>query len=423
MLYPPKETGQLIKKYRLDQNMSQESLCHGICAVSYLSKIESGLVTASVDIIQLLFKALDITYTTDEAFLLQGKGTLESFFKSYFFHYYDECTRLFNILSQDEHIYLFSPLMLDYELAKAYYSLWSPPENISDIYKNLIPYSQTFSSTHYFYFIYLEGIISLHIEKDYDKAIQRLTTANAMKQTSAGLAKLGLCYFFKGNYPLSIDTCEDAFKFAVNEGNISWALDICLTQAGAYSNMKNTFLMLKYYNRALNLCEGIGDLKYKEHIYYNLGATFLTLKDYDKALSYCLQSLALAQLNHTTNVSLYHKLALIYLELHNKEDANSYLSLAYKELSHDAAWESTFSKKSLDLVAIRLKDDKYLYNPQYIELLEQVYKHIGDELHHGFKQFHGDYLIACYKANRRYKDALHVTEELYVNQSHFLQYT
>ena len=38
--------GILIRRERLRQNYSQEGLCRGICAVSYLSKIEQGKVQA-----------------------------------------------------------------------------------------------------------------------------------------------------------------------------------------------------------------------------------------------------------------------------------------------------------------------------------------------------------------------------------------
>ena len=36
--------GVWIKLERLKRNWSQEGLCHGLCAVSYLSKIEQGKV-------------------------------------------------------------------------------------------------------------------------------------------------------------------------------------------------------------------------------------------------------------------------------------------------------------------------------------------------------------------------------------------
>ena len=38
--------GILIRKRRQMANWSQETLCEGICAVSYLSKIEQGKLTA-----------------------------------------------------------------------------------------------------------------------------------------------------------------------------------------------------------------------------------------------------------------------------------------------------------------------------------------------------------------------------------------
>ena len=44
--------GTMIRKYRLEKNYSQEGLCKGVCAVSYLSKIEQGSVEASPEILQ-----------------------------------------------------------------------------------------------------------------------------------------------------------------------------------------------------------------------------------------------------------------------------------------------------------------------------------------------------------------------------------
>lgn len=45
--------GYLIRQKRLEQNISQEGLCKGICVVSYLSKIEQGLVNPSTEIIHI----------------------------------------------------------------------------------------------------------------------------------------------------------------------------------------------------------------------------------------------------------------------------------------------------------------------------------------------------------------------------------
>ena len=57
--------GLLIKKKRLEMNMSQETLCQGICVISYLSKIERGTVDANHEIITELCKALGNQYYGD----------------------------------------------------------------------------------------------------------------------------------------------------------------------------------------------------------------------------------------------------------------------------------------------------------------------------------------------------------------------
>ena len=43
--------GQLIRAERLRRGWSQEGLCRGVCAVSYLSKIEQGKAEASEEVL------------------------------------------------------------------------------------------------------------------------------------------------------------------------------------------------------------------------------------------------------------------------------------------------------------------------------------------------------------------------------------
>ena len=113
MPYPTKEIGQLIKKHRLDQNMSQESLCKGIFAVSYLSKIQSGLVLASEEIISQLFAALGLIYETDPLFLKEGSMLMDAFFKASFYNYTQVVNRLFEKLDRHQSLYFVSPLQLN----------------------------------------------------------------------------------------------------------------------------------------------------------------------------------------------------------------------------------------------------------------------------------------------------------------------
>ena len=54
--------GALIRRLRLERNFSQEGLAKGICAASYLSKIEQGQVEAGAEIIDRLFEVLGVSY-------------------------------------------------------------------------------------------------------------------------------------------------------------------------------------------------------------------------------------------------------------------------------------------------------------------------------------------------------------------------
>ena len=52
----------VIRLLRLQKNWSQETLCHGICAVSYLSKIEQGRVCISYDVRAALYDKLLLSF-------------------------------------------------------------------------------------------------------------------------------------------------------------------------------------------------------------------------------------------------------------------------------------------------------------------------------------------------------------------------
>ena len=73
-------TGYLIRTERLAQNFSQEGLAKGICAVSYLSKIEQGQVEPGAEIINRLFSALHIDFVRDPALEEEAQRQLDRFF-------------------------------------------------------------------------------------------------------------------------------------------------------------------------------------------------------------------------------------------------------------------------------------------------------------------------------------------------------
>ena len=74
-------TGVLIKQLRLERNFSQEGLAKGICAASYLSKIEQGQADPSPEIIDRLFAALGVEYCRDREMVRQAKQQLETYYE------------------------------------------------------------------------------------------------------------------------------------------------------------------------------------------------------------------------------------------------------------------------------------------------------------------------------------------------------
>lgn len=67
--------GTLICRERLRRNWSQEGLCRGICAVSYLSKIEKGRAEPSPQILQMLLQRLELR--TDSRLEAEAAGLAE----------------------------------------------------------------------------------------------------------------------------------------------------------------------------------------------------------------------------------------------------------------------------------------------------------------------------------------------------------
>ena len=75
----PGFVGLLIRRERLARGWSQAGLCKGICAVSYLSKIEQGKASPSDEVVTLLLERLGVSWHTGETSRNAGKLASELF--------------------------------------------------------------------------------------------------------------------------------------------------------------------------------------------------------------------------------------------------------------------------------------------------------------------------------------------------------
>ena len=110
--------GSIIKFNRINQNMSQKALSKGICVASYLSRIESGDLIPSEEVISIIFTRLGLSFNDSEEFLEKGIASLKLFFDKLHFNEFDLTNKLFNELESQENDYITSPLVIDYFLAK-----------------------------------------------------------------------------------------------------------------------------------------------------------------------------------------------------------------------------------------------------------------------------------------------------------------
>ena len=106
--------GLLIRKRRQEREWSQAALCNGICAVSYLSKIEQGKVESSPEVLDLLFRRLDIQWQDDPAFCREAAAWFEEYYDRLFSG--EDLQDMTQELLLRETVYRNSPFFLDWLL-------------------------------------------------------------------------------------------------------------------------------------------------------------------------------------------------------------------------------------------------------------------------------------------------------------------
>ena len=76
--------GFLIRRERLARSWSQEGLCRGVCAVSYLSKIEQGKATPSPQIVTVLLARMGVPWHGDPQKTEDACALAQQFYEALF---------------------------------------------------------------------------------------------------------------------------------------------------------------------------------------------------------------------------------------------------------------------------------------------------------------------------------------------------
>lgn len=387
--------GYLIRSNRVRQKMSQEQLCKGICAVSYLSKIESGIAQPDEEIIRKLFEALSIVYMQDEETIREYRDLLYRYFDAYFHH---EST-----VEMEEKIYRNRKALENSELAIEYqlfciYNAGTDDRHVAEkLLKNIERYREYMSDDTAFLYYMAKGMYG-KTRQEKDAAYMR---ARQIKDCSLVYESLMYDAFYEGCYQEALNDCRIGYERAMQEGFLLVAKQISFMEGVCQGNLGNISCMNQAYNRTRELSRG--DKKIAASIDYNTATAYIEQALYEEAIPYLLSALKQEE-DRTTAFFINHKLALAYEQIGDKTVGSVYLDMADR-LSGDL---KPVHRDMVTMARLRY-EGTYLESPEYERILFE-FSRMDKSMGPDFVRFYRPYLVEWLKAKRKYKEALRLVE-------------
>lgn len=383
--------GVLIRRERLRQNYSQEGLCRGICAVSYLSKIEQGKAEAGEDVVLPLLHRLGVDFEIDEAFLAWAGARIDVLYQEMLAG--REKEELFRQtlaeLEEKEERCLRSPWMLDFLLLKA----GTGEEVKAELLEQVEPFSAVMDRRQYPLYL----LCRLACGRDQD--------AQPLLRLGAGAfytVAVGSHYIQRGRYTEAIAVLQRGYDQAAEEGRPNLMLLAQLFLGNSYSAIGHPRLMEESYQIARRLGKELGQTELLATIDYNIAATYLEWGMDQEAL-------ALLEASPREDLWYWHKLAIALERTGRLEEARKALDKAYG--SNEERDSSPAVGTILDLVAYRLDHPDYVRQESYAAMAREIYTQAEKELGEGYARFHLPFLLEALEAQRRYKEAYLLMKE------------
>lgn len=390
---PGNTAGILLRLARVSQGKGQKEICHGLCVVSYLSKIERGKGSPDAALLGQLFGRLGITYETEKSFLEESREQI----RKYFYRNLYELKRkeLFEELKKKEERLRYSPLALYWLLISA-----MEGEGGMELLESLQGSMDSRQKA-------LFCVLKSHGDPDVEEKVRYCEMAAELSGDTFVMRQLLYAYFAAGRYN-AIHYLENRFvALALEEGNTYALADYYYINASAYACVNMEEMMLSYYRKAEHL---IMNTCWREEmlpgIYYNIGAVYVELGKYGLALSY---------LDRVVEESflLWHKKGLAYLGLFRKEDLeNSLMKMeVFLGKSGDNMQEGKVERLMYEELRMRSKPG-YEKSPEYLELLETLLDVLREERPFGFLYAYRNAARETYVRWRKYRKALELEEEI-----------
>ena len=400
-------TGFLIRTERIRQNLSQEGLARGICAVSYLSKIEQGQVEPGEEITDRLFAALHIDFVRDPALEEEAQRQLDRFF---FFmdtsEAYEEQKAFFSKNREQLCRSEFAIKLKLYELVSC--ARLENAEEMRERLEQIEPFMFCLNTAEQQWVL----LVKAEYQRTQEEEYRILEQAVRLRPYALVMYRLAVCAYRQGQYSQCSELAERAYSQAAYEGNpatMIWSSHLLGSCACNRYDMK---LAGRYYERTLALCRGYRE-NLESYIRYNLGATYLEMGQDQNALRELTRAKELDD-DSFHNMLLHQKLAILYARLGRRDEGIAELKqarTAFKREQWPESFRADLMEKMLDFAQMMLTDGAAGL-PEFEQAARALYEEGGQVYGHGYKRFYGKFLIESYKSQRRYKEALYVQEEI-----------
>lgn len=377
-----KVTGFIIRRERMRRDWSQDGLCRGICAASYLSKIEQGRVEASEDILRLLYERLELPWYGGESALTALSERLDELYELAYSGEFEVLREKISALAPENAALLQSPAAPDIAVLEAAAN-WRGES--ADIDAGMEQYLSP------------RGLALLRLMQDRDAEAAAICPS-ALCSYWAGVAQ----YESGRSYTAAVENLQRAYSLAAGEGRARLMMLSRAYIGNCYCNQLDVENMEAHYTVAERLATALHDAGMLASIRYNRAATALETGDYESAYRY------FSALEEPTAMAL-HKLAICCEKLGRRDEAFSALNRA--AAVEDTHMPAGLAEEILSLVRRRLENPDYLRDADYGAALLDCFERCRRELPIGYAGFHLPWLLEWYTANRQYKLAYELMNE------------
>ncbi|WP_433773143.1 tetratricopeptide repeat protein [Bacillus wiedmannii] len=376
--------GKQVFYKRLQQKMTQEELCQGICSVSYLSKIENGKIDASEEILQLLCTRLEIAVTDLRDVEEDVKVKLDEWLNALVRLDKAQVERIYNELQEDmqhvldfEIINYYKLLNIRYLLIKRdFVEISAELDKLKKAYKKFSPFQKLL-------YTYSKGLLCC-LQYKWKKGLSYLLETEIMAK-ELGYHETGIYYNIALTYShleiqhLTLHFANIALEAFRNEYKFRNVINCQILIALSYAEQGQYEEALGMYENILRESEAFADKDVLMAITLsNIGNIYYKKKKYNQAKDYCLESLQLQKQIDLNYIDTLYEIALAYIKLEQFEEAREWIE---KGISA-AKSEERFNTKLYLLLMLRYKyfEEAREYK-QFLEL-EAIpfYKSAGNKI-------------------------------------------